>query len=192
MIFKNIVLLLFILLTCDSPVFGSGETAAFDLNGNPVNPLSANKAKAVVLIFLATDCPISNRYAPLVNRIYDTYKDKGIEFYAIYPSSMETKKDIETHRKDFGYKLSALTDKGRYLVKAAEAMVTPEVSVYLPGASKEAPWIYRGRIDNLFVDFGKWRHAPTENNLTDTLDAILADKPLEPRRTRAIGCYIAE
>ena len=106
-------------LLADSP----SEKLPVELNGKMLNPLADSDAKAVVLIFLATDCPISNRYAPLVNRIYSAYKEKGIEFYAVYPISSETVEGIEAHRKDFEYKLPALRDTNHFLVKMAEAIV---------------------------------------------------------------------
>lgn len=157
--------------------------------GEPIDPLINVESKVVVLIFIASDCPISNRYAPLVNRIYEAYKEKGIAFYSVYPMSSETIEDIESHRSDYGYKMPALTDKDHVLVDKADAMVTPEVSVYLPGTET---WAYRGRINDLYVDFGKWRRHPTENDLTDVLDLILSGEEFEPKRTRAVGCYIQE
>ncbi|MGC1581608.1 MAG: hypothetical protein WA766_09000, partial [Candidatus Acidiferrales bacterium] len=47
---------------------GASETA-LDLNGKSVDPLKAAPGKIVVLIFVRTDCPISNRYAPAIQRI---------------------------------------------------------------------------------------------------------------------------
>ena len=73
-----------------------------------------------------------------------------------------------------------------------QAKVTPEAAVYIPSLSGQGYWVYHGRIDDLYVDFGKWRRSPGSNDLTDTLDAILSGKTPAPRRTRAIGCYIEE
>ena len=159
------------------------------LSGEALNPLVQSESKAIVLIFLASDCPISNRYAPLVNRIYEAYKEKGVEFYGVYPMSSETIEGIKTHRNDYGYQFPSLIDKYHVLVDLAEANVTPEASVYLP---ENDTWAYRGRINNLYVDFGKWRRNPTENDLTDALDLILSGKAIEPKKTRAVGCYIHE
>ena len=50
--------------------------------------------------------------------------------------------------------------------------------------------VYRGRIDNLYADFGKKRFKPTKRDLRDTLDALLAGKRLAKRTTEAVGCYI--
>ncbi|HVG86104.1 MAG TPA: hypothetical protein VM820_16370, partial [Vicinamibacterales bacterium] len=41
-----------------------------DLDGRPVNPLRVPaEARAHVLVFTTTDCPISNRYAPEITRL---------------------------------------------------------------------------------------------------------------------------
>lgn len=170
----------------------SPQTLPLRLDGTSFNPLIDANAKAVVLIFLASDCPISNRYAPLVNRIYQAYKDKGVDFYGVYPMSAETAQGIKSHRNDFKYTFPALMDKDHFLVDKAEAMVTPEVSVYIPSQNGQGTWIYTGRIDDLFIDFGKWRHAATKNDLSDVLNDILSGKTLHPVRTRAVGCYIQE
>ena len=50
--------------------------------------------------------------------------------------------------------------------------------------------VYRGRIDNLYADFGKKRAKPTRRDLRETLDALLAGKRLAKRTTKAVGCYI--
>ncbi len=186
---SRISVILLVVLGFQYPMLSNeNQPSPLTIAGEPIDPLQG-KSKAVVLIFLASDCPISNRYAPLVNRIYEAYKEKGIEFYGVYPMSSETLEDIESHRSDYGYKMPALIDKDHVLVDQADAMVTPEVSVYLP---ETGIWAYRGRINDLYVDFGKWRRNPTENDLTDALDLILSGDEFEPKRTRAVGCYIQE
>ncbi|GIT77890.1 MAG: hypothetical protein Ct9H300mP32_2720 [Verrucomicrobiota bacterium] len=64
--------------------------------------------------------------------------------------------------------------------------VTPEAAVF----DAKGRLIYRGRIDDLYADFGKKRARPTRHDLRDTLDALLAGKRLTKRTTKAVGCYI--
>jgi hypothetical protein len=52
--------------------------------------------------------------------------------------------------------------------------------------------LYRGRIDDRYVAFGKARPAPTRRDLEETLDALLEGKLPEPVTTTAIGCFIAD
>src|SRR5881296_1094780 len=69
-----------------SPVVLSGESAkapssamrGFDLAGRPLDPFDSANAKAVVLIFVGTDCPISNRYAPEIRRLDEEFVRSGV------------------------------------------------------------------------------------------------------------------
>jgi hypothetical protein len=47
-------------------VAGIPAVSALNLSGNRVDPFQMSDGKALVLIFMRTDCPISNRYAPTI------------------------------------------------------------------------------------------------------------------------------
>ena len=68
----------------------------------------------------------------------------------------------------------------------AEVTVTPEAAVFLPDGRE----LYRGRIDDRYVDFGKERPTPTTRDLDEVLVSVLGGKPVASSVTRAIGCYI--
>ena len=73
-------------------------------------------------------------------------------------------------------------------MKQAGVTVSPEVAVF--GTSNEL--LYRGKIDNLFSDYGERRRRATETYLRDALDAILrGDKPAISV-TDPIGCFIED
>src|SRR2546430_8435574 len=55
-----------------------GQSQVVDLNGQQAEPLKVSGAKAVVLIFLRTDCPISNRYAPELKRLHQKFVAGGM------------------------------------------------------------------------------------------------------------------
>ena len=42
-----------------------------DLEGRRFDPLEATQSKATVYLFTRSDCPISNRYAPEIHRLYE-------------------------------------------------------------------------------------------------------------------------
>ena len=50
--------------------------------------------------------------------------------------------------------------------------------------------VYRGRINNLFADYGTRRQTVTQHDLRNALDAVLAGKPVSQAVTDAIGCHI--
>ena len=82
-------------------------------------------------------------------------------------------------------------DSDHRLVARARAVVTPEAAVFVPAGSG---WrlIYRGRIDDRSVDFGKYRLAPERHDLEEALKSVVSGKPGLLRETKAIGCAIAD
>lgn len=144
-------------------------------------------AAITVLIFVRTDCPISNRYAPEIERLYHQYSQR-VKFYLVYPDRAETDKVIEKHDAEYGYTFGFLRDPDHSLVKRAKVSVTPEAAVF----SARGELLYHGRIDDRFVDFGKSRPQPTTHDLEDALQAVIAGKPVKAASTRAIGCSLAD
>jgi len=45
------------------------KASGLDLAGKPVDPLERAAGKPLVLIYVRSDCPISNRYAPTVKAL---------------------------------------------------------------------------------------------------------------------------
>ena len=156
-----------------------------DADGKEVMPLRISNGKAVVLLFVRNDCPISNRYAPEMQRLYSRYRDVGIAFWLVYADSDTTPEDIKSHLRDFHLELPALRDPELRLVKLAGAKVTPEAAVFL----KSGREIYRGRIDDRFADLGKERPEATAHDLEAAIQSVVSGQPVE-RRTLAVGCYI--
>lgn len=158
-----------------------------DLNDKPVEPLRAGTAKAVVFVFMRTDCPISNRYAPEVRRLYEKFAASGITFFLVYADPDESVGMIRKHLEAYGYRLDVLRDRHHELVKLTGVRVTPEAAVFVSGRL-----VYRGRIDDRYVAFGRVRPAPTTHDLEEALAAILDGKSVTQPTTTAIGCFIPD
>jgi peroxiredoxin len=174
-----------------APARSSAKAAAItvkDVNGETVKPLYDTGQKATVLFFVMHECPIANSYAPEISRITAKYADRGIRSFVVYVESDLTPEQAREHARDYGYKSGALLDPQHLLLKAAGATVSPEAAVLSPSGEL----LYRGRIDDRAVDFGKRRAEPTHRDLHLALDALLAGKPLPARLTKAVGCYIPE
>jgi hypothetical protein len=150
-----------------------------------VAPLGAAE-QIRVLVFTTTDCPISNRYAPEIKRLAAKF-DGQAKFVLVYPVPTDSPDLIREHARKFAYPLETMRDTEQKLVKQTGVKVTPEVAVM-----RGSTLLYRGRIDDRYVDFGKDRPAPTERDLDDALTAIAAGKVVATRETRAIGCIIAD
>lgn len=140
-----------------------------------------------VLVFVTTDCPISNRYAPEVQRLARRFAGK-VEFKLVYPIPSDSDAAIREHLKKYGFTMPWVRDTTQAFVKKTGATVTPEVAVI----DKSGMVLYRGRIDDRYIDFGRDRPQPTVRDLERSLDAILAGKPVPVKETRAVGCIIAD
>jgi hypothetical protein len=141
-----------------------------------------------VLIFVSTDCPISNRYAPEIKRLHDEFTPRGVRFRLVYPNPLDSEADISKHLEEYGYPQIAQRDRDHTLVKMAGATITPEAAVF----DARERLVYRGRIDDRFVELGRERPAATRPDLRNALTAALAGKTINPPRTQAVGCFIAD
>jgi peroxiredoxin len=159
-----------------------------DLQGGYVEPLRAKDSKAIVFIFVRTDCPVSNRYAPELRRLHDKFAKRGVRFWLVYPDPNESVELIRNHIQEYQYRMSALRDAEHKLVKLSGAQVTPEVAVFRPGGRI----VYRGRIDDRYVAFGKERPTPTTRDLEQVLNALLEGKQIVNTTTIAVGCFIPD
>lgn len=167
---------------------GSAEHAlAEDLTGKVVDPFANSSGRAVVLLFVRTDCPISNRYAPLVQKLSEKFQGKA-NFWLVYPDAAETPAQIRAHDQEYRYSIPALRDIHHQLVKRAQATITPEAAVFDAGGKL----LYHGRIDNWYEEFGRSRQFATTHELDDAVAAALTGKTVQPDHANAVGCYISD
>jgi hypothetical protein len=166
---------------------GSQPLHLLGLAGQAVDPFQTNSA-ALVFLFVSTDCPISNRYAPEIRRLHAQFHTNRVAFWLVYPDPDTTGEAIRKHLADYQYSLPVLRDPQHHLVKLARVRVTPEAAVF--GSGRKL--IYHGRIDDQYVAFGKERPAPTRHDLQDVLDAVSSGKSPVNSSAPAIGCYISD
>ena len=174
------------LLLLTLPSLLSAQKTAVRLDGTPADLFLEAAGKPVVLIFVRTDCPVSNRYAPVIQRIGSEYGGK-VALWLVYPSRTASAEKIRQHERDYGYKLPALRDPQHALVTKAQVQVTPEAAVF----DGKQRLLYHGRIDDLYRDFGRARPAATTHELDDAIQAALNGKT-PPLNTPGVGCFIAE
>jgi hypothetical protein len=157
-----------------------------DVDGRSWSLLAPAPRQTDLLFFIATDCPISNRYVPEITRLCREYQPRGVHCFTIYPEAADTGA-VRRHRQDYGIDaaIPAILDRDHRLVAAVGPRVTPEAAIY-----SSAGRLYRGRIDNLYVDVGRARREATQHDLRLALDAALAGRSIAQPETDAIGCVI--
>ena len=131
---------------------GSGPTedAVFnDLDNVARRPLDPADKVASVLIFYWQDCPVSNGYAPELNRIAASHTN--FAFYIVQVDADLTPAAAREHARKFDLREPVLLDPRHRLVKFVKATVTPEAVV----VGKNGQVLYRGRIDDAYAAFEK-------------------------------------
>jgi hypothetical protein len=179
--------LLAIALLSASAFASTGNPTGYDLKGRAVDPFKASQGKLVVLLFVRTDCPISNRYAPAIQRMSAAHAGTA-RFWLIYPDKNEPAEKIQAHDREYRYEIPALRDPNHELVKLSEVTITPEAAVF----TSEGRLVYHGRIDNWFVDMGRARSAPTKHDLEAAIEAAEKNPNASLASQPAVGCYISD
>ena len=158
-----------------------------DLKGSPQDPFR-NAASAYVLLFVRTDCPITNRYAPELERIRSEYASQNVAFFLVYPDRTETVPNVRKQIEQYGFPGNPILDPDHKLVARARVSIAPEAAVF----DSAAKLIYHGRIDNRWVDVGRSRPVATVHDLEDAIAATLRGKSVAEAQTQAIGCSLAD
>jgi hypothetical protein len=180
--------LLLVGLASGAPAADAAQIRLEGLDGRSVVALPGAAGPTTVFVFVSTECPIANRYAPELRRIHDRFAREA-RFWLVYADPAETPEAVRRHAEAFGYGRAALRDPHHDLVRLAGARVTPEAAVFVAGADGPR-LVYRGRIDDRNVDFGRTRPAPTTHDLEDVLRAIASGTAGTLRTTPAVGCAI--
>src|SRR5262245_34653205 len=109
---------------------GSGpspELVLKDLDNVSRRPFDAAGKTAAVLIFYWHDCPISNSYAPELNRLWASHTN--FAFYIVQVDPELTPTAAREHARKFDLRAPVLLDPQHHLVDRLHATVTPETVV---------------------------------------------------------------
>jgi len=143
-------------------------------------------AKAVVLVFLSFECPVSNSYAPILTDLAKEFGPRGVHFVALTCNQDESAAQVAKHAKAFALPFGVYLDKGLRAADALKAETTPEAFV-LDG---DFVLRYRGRIDDTYYARLKKHGVVKSQDLKQSLGDIIAKRPVREPATIAVGCPI--
>jgi len=152
-----------------------------DANGKDHSLKSLAGSKGVVILFIATKCPVSNAYNDRMEKLAQDYKAKGINVIGINSNNTEPAGEVKSHASDKGLTFTILKDDGNKIADRLGATRTPEA--YVLDASMKL--VYHGRIDN-----SQKIESITSNDLRDALNELLAGKAITKTGGAAFGCTI--
>jgi peroxiredoxin len=141
--------------------------------------------KAIVLVFLGTDCPVGSLYVPRLNELDREFRTKGVVFLGINSNAHESEKDVARFVAERGIEFPVLKDPGNLVADSALVERTCE-TIVLDGFARIR---YRGAIDDQYVQ-GKGKDAPDHTYLRDALVSVLGNQTVKEPATKVAGCLI--
>ena len=142
--------------------------------------------KAIVIVFLSFECPVSNSYCAFLADMAKEYGKHGVSFIGLTVNEDDSRAQVAKHVKDFSLNFPVYKDDKLTVAEALSADFTPEVFVL------DGNYVlrYRGRIDDTYSERLK-KHAQTKtHNLKQVLGEMLSGRPVAEPATQAIGCAI--
>ena len=141
----------------------------------------SHEKKAIVVMFISTECPVSNAYNERIIALLNDYKDQSVQFIGINSNRNESVEEIAEHNKTNRFEFVVLKDLRNEIADKFGARRTPEV--YL--LDEKRILRYRGAIDNS-------QKNPETHYLRETLDRVVKGQeiPEDGKKTKAFGCTI--
>lgn len=178
-----------LLLSLSPSCFATAARYGVGIDGKPIGDLGGAGIRVVVLVFAASDCPISNRYVPEVARLTREFSVKGVRIWWVFPNPGDNAPAVAQHNHAFSIAEPTVLDTHQYLVHLAHVTVTPEAAVFTPqgDALRE---VYHGRIDDRYLSIGQERPQSHQHDLEVAISAALAGKPIPHPSGPPVGCSI--
>jgi peroxiredoxin len=169
------------------PAIGAkvADVAMRDMDGRQRTLGEYKDKKAIVAIFVGTECPIANLYFPTLAEMQKHYGDRGVQFLAINSNDQDSFAEVVAHARERKLPFPVLKDSEQKAADAFGARRTPEVFLL----DRSLTIQYRGRIDDQY-GYTYRRAAPTRTELKDALDELLAGKPISTPQSECRGCLI--
>jgi peroxiredoxin len=151
------------------------------VNGESYSLYAQKGKKGYVIVFISTQCPVSNAYNARFIKLAELAKESMMEFIAINSNATEPFEEVQLHAREKGFSFPVLKDENNRVCDAFGAKVTPEA--FLLDANFRL--VYRGRIDD-----NQREEKVVSKDLEEAIAAYLAGRaPLMPVTT-ARGCTI--
>ena len=159
--------------------------AANSLKGDSVSfsDLLGKDGKAVCFAFLHPDCPLTQKYGPVLSEIATKSAPLGVKIVGVV-CEYDSVKEITDYQSEFSITFPLFTDKSFHLAKALNARVTPEV-VLVDSSGRVR---YQGRIDDRYRVRGEKNPGNPVPELMNAISDVLAGREVKTAFTKAAGC----
>jgi hypothetical protein len=162
-----------------------GNLAFKDTHYLPRSLADFPRARAFVLVFSTTTCPVVQRYLPVLRAMEKDYRGRGVQFLAVNEGTQDNIRAVATQAVRHEMEFPFVKDVEGRCATALGVRRTPEVVVL----DADRHLRYRGRIDDQYR-LGGTRAEPTRRDLVEAIEAVLAGKEVAVPETPVDGCPI--
>jgi len=159
-----------------------------DVTGTVQSLRALPDVKAVVLVFLGPECPISQRYIPELNRIATQHGTNAVEFWGVISGPSMQRTQALAFAKEYAIEFPVLFDDAGQLARWLRPTHMPEAFALKP----DGDVMYHGRINDWYESPGKPRAVVKHHELRDALTAMLKGKSPPRIFAAPVGCYFED
>jgi len=159
---------------------------ALDLEGRVHRVGDGEGYRALALVFLSNECPISREYVPELNRLAAQFHDQPVRFYGVISDPSIRRAQAREFQQQFKIQFPVLFDAAGELAAQLKPTHVPEAFVLSPSGHVA----YRGRIDDLYREIGKKRSPATTHEFADAIAALLDGRDVAVSQTTPVGCPV--
>lgn len=168
------------------------KNATNNINGidKKVSLKDYTNAKGFIVVFTCNHCPFSVAYEDRLIELHNKYSSKGYPVVAINPNDPERQPadsydEMKKRAKEKKFPFAYLYDNTQEIALTYGAKRTPHVYLLKKEGSKNVVK-FIGAIDD-----NSWNEEDVKKNyVSDAVEALLSDKPVEKNSAKAVGCTI--
>lgn len=159
-------------------------SASLDLSGK-VHDLRQNDRQITrAIVFLSTECPVSNSYTQKLNALHRSLRNSQAELLGVVSDGTVTRSAAANHFREFKAEFPVIFDSSGQLAETLKPTHVPEAFVI--SANNEI--VYRGGIDDTWGSVGRRREKARKHYLRDAISAAIDGKAIRVSTTEPTGC----
>ena len=160
-----------------------------DLDGRLHRLGEGDRIRASVVVFLSTECPISNGCLPELNKLATSCRKQGVECFGVISGTGVSRREAVTHSKDYHITFPVLFDASSSIRRVLQPTHTPQAFVL--NAAGEV--LYSGRVNDEFASIGRKKQRQTSHSyVREAVQASLRGSRVSIPRTSPVGCLMEE
>ncbi len=140
----------------------------------------------LILVFISPECPLCKNYAPTLREIIGEAEQYNVSLAGVVSGNYYSDAEVNNYLEEYKLQMPVFKDPEFVLSKYYGAKITPEVCLLDATGSLQ----YRGAIDNWAISLGQKRTIISAHYLRDALSAFAERRTIDPRTTKAVGCFI--